>query len=210
MNGMAWAFAAVAAVAMVANWVSRAYEHRPTELWSKPLALVALTGVAVTLDPSDPTVRAWFVVALVLSLAGDVLLLDDDRFVFGLAAFLLGHLAYTAGFIAADDWRWWAFVVALGAMAALAATVGRRIAAAARRDDPTLGAAVIAYLVIISSMAVTAAAAGNAWAIGGAVLFVMSDTILGWRRFVGSEGWMPVAIMVTYHLGQVGLVASLI
>ena len=38
----------------------------------------------------------------------------------------------------------------------------------------------------------------------------MSDTILGWRRFVGSKAWMPVAIMVTYHLGQVGLVASLI
>jgi uncharacterized membrane protein YhhN len=210
MNGMAWAFAAVAAVAMVANWVSRAYDHRPTELWSKPLALVALTGVAVTLDPSDPTVRAWFVVALVFSLAGDVLLLDDDRFVFGLAAFLLGHLAYTTGFIAADDWRWWAFAIALAAMTALAATIGRRIVAAARRDDPALGAAVVAYLVIISSMAVSAAAAGNAWAIGGAVLFVMSDTILGWRRFVGSKAWMPVTIMVTYHLGQVGLIASLV
>ena len=163
----------------------------PTELWSKPLTLIALIGVAVSLDPTDPTVRAWFVVALVCSLAGDVLLLDDRRFVFGLVAFLLGHLAYTAGFIAADDWRWWACLAALGAVALLIATAGRRIVAAARRDDPTLGGAVLAYLVIISSMAVAAAAAGNAWAIVGAALFVASDTILGWRRFVATSAWMP-------------------
>ena len=143
--------------------------------------------------------RAWFVVALVCSLAGDVLLLDDRRFVFGLAAFLLGHLAYTAGFIAADDWRWWACAVAVGAVAVLIATAGRRIVAAARREDPALGGAVVAYLLIISSMAVAAAAAGNAWAIGGAALFVASDTILGWRRFVdpgavdarGDHGHLP-------------------
>ncbi len=207
---VSWIFAAVAALAAVANWVSRANDHRPTELWSKPLALVALIGVAVTLDPADPTVRAWFVVALVCSLAGDVLLLDDRRFVFGLAAFLLGHLAYTAGFIAADDWRWWGFLLGIVSMGALIATVGRRIVAAARRDDPTLGGAVVAYLLIISSMAVAAVAAGNAWAIGGALLFVASDTILGWRKFVATAPWMPVAIMVTYHLGQAGLVASLL
>jgi len=210
MTTAAWIFAAIAVVAAVANWVSRVNEHRPTELWSKPVTLIALIGVAVTLDPFDPTVRAWFVVALIFSLAGDVLLLDDRRFVFGLAAFLLGHLAYTAGFIAANDWRWWAFLVAAAGMVVLIATIGRRIVAAARLEDSTLGGAVLAYLLIISSMAVAAAAAGNAWAIGGAALFVASDTILGWRRFLAPAPWMSVAIMVTYHLGQAGLVASLL
>ena len=95
-------------------------------------------------------------------------------------------------------------------MVALVAVIGRHIVAAARRDDPVLGGAVVAYLTIISAMAIAAAAAGNAWAIGGAALFVMSDTILGWRRFVEERPWMPVAIMMTYHLGQAGLVASLI
>jgi uncharacterized membrane protein YhhN len=207
---LSWLFAAVAAVAAVANWVSRANDHRPTELWSKPLALIGLIGVAVTLDPVDPTVRTWFVVALVCSLAGDVFLLDDRRFVLGLAAFLLGHLAYTAGFVAADDWRWWSAIVAVVAMSVLVAALGRRIVGAARRDDPALGGAVVGYLTVISAMAVAAAAAGNAWAIGGAALFVASDTILGWRKFVDTKPWMPVAIMVTYHLGQAGLVASLV
>ncbi len=59
-------------------------------------------------------------------------------------------------------------------------------------------------------MAVTAAGAGNGWAVVGAALFVTSDTILGWRNFVSRRPWMPLAVMVTYHLGQAGLVASLV
>ena len=164
----------------------------------------------MTLDPADPAVRVWFVVALVFSLAGDVLLLDDRRFVFGLAAFLCGHLAYAAGFIVAPDWRWWSAAVALGALTPLVAVAGSRIVTGARADDPKLGPPVLAYLTVISAMAITAAAAGNGWAVVGAALFVTSDTILGWRNFVDRRPWMPLAVMVTYHLGQAGLVASLV
>ncbi len=210
MTTAAWILAAIAAIAAVANWWSVATDHQPTTAWSKPLTLMALIGVAITLDPSDPAVRAWFVVALVFSLAGDVFLLDDRRFVFGLAAFLCGHLAYTGGFIAAPDWRWSSAAVALTVMALLVAVAGRRIVAGARAEEPKLGPPVIAYLTIISAMAIAAAAAGDAWAIGGAALFVMSDTILGWRNFVDRRRWMPLAVMLTYHLGQAGLVVSLL
>jgi uncharacterized membrane protein YhhN len=53
-------------------------------------------------------------------------------------------------------------------------------------------------------------ATGNTWAIIGAALFVASDSVLGWRQFVADARWMPVTIMITYHLGQAGLVASLL
>ena len=210
MTAAAWVFAAIAVIAAIANWWSATTDHHPTELWSKPLTLLALIGVAVTLDPADPAVRVWFVIALAFSLAGDVLLLDDRRFVFGLAAFLCGHLAYTAGFIAAPDWRWWSAAVALGALTPLVAVAGSRIVTGARADDPKLGPPVVAYLTVIAAMAIAAAAAGNAWAVVGAALFVTSDTILGWRNFVSRRPWMPLAVMVTYHLGQAGLVASLV
>ena len=59
-------------------------------------------------------------------------------------------------------------------------------------------------------MVAAAAAAGNTWAVAGAVLFLTSDTILGWRQFVAQRPWMPLAIMVTYHLAQAALVISLI
>ncbi len=211
MTAVAWVFAIVFAIAAGANWWSRWSDDRSVEVWSKPLALVALLGVALTLDPVDPATRAWFVVALVCSLAGDVFLLDGDRrFIPGLVAFLLAHIAYTVGLVVAPDWSWSGFGAALVAMALLAGTIGVQIVRAARRSEPVLGPAVTAYLLAISVMFCAAAATGNWFAIVGAALFVASDSVLGWRQFVGSARWMPVTIMVTYHLGQAGLVASLL
>ncbi len=212
MTGTAWIFAAVFAVAASANWWSRLGDgRRRVELWSKPLALIALIAVAIALDPADQLVRAWFVVALVCSLAGDVFLLDGDRyFVPGLLSFLLAHLAYTFGFLAFDDWSGAAFLVGAVMMAVFAVAVGVRIVLAARRRDRMLGPAVTTYLLTISLMVCAAMATGSTWAILGAALFVASDSVLGWRQFVAKASWMPVTIMVTYHLGQAGLVASLL
>jgi uncharacterized membrane protein YhhN len=212
MTAAAWTFAAVFVVAAGANWWSRLSERRRrTELWSKPLALIALIGVAIALDPADSTVRAWFVLALVLSLSGDVFLLGGDRwFVPGLVGFLLAHVAYTIGMAVGPDWSWLGFAVGVVVMAVLAVSIGRRIVAAAGRKERVLGPAVSAYLVAISLMFCAAVATGNIWAIAGAALFVASDSILGWRQFVAGAPWMPLAIMVTYHLGQAGLVASLL
>ncbi len=208
----AWIAAAVFAVAAVANWWSRLdTSRRRTELWSKPLALVALIGVAVALDPVDPTVRAWFVVALVCSLAGDVFLLGGDRwFVAGLSSFLLAHVAYTVGLAVGDDWSWAGFGLAVAAMVAVGVVVGRPIVRGAQGRAAVLGPAVVAYLVAISAMFCAAVATGNPWAIVGAGLFVASDSVLGWRQFVAQAPWMPVAVMATYHLGQAGLVVSLL
>jgi uncharacterized membrane protein YhhN len=201
----------VAAAFASANWWSRWSQHRPTELWSKPLALVALIGAAVALVPDDPTVRVWFVVALVLCLAGDVFLLGDESwFVPGLVAFLAAHLAYVVGFVFADDWRWGYFASMWIGLVPLGVTLGHRILAGAVARRPALRVPVASYLGVISLMVASAAAAGNTWAVAGAMLFLTSDTILGWRQFVARRPWMPVAIMVTYHLAQAALVISLI
>ncbi len=145
------------------------------------------------------------------SLAGDVFLLYGEKyFVLGLVSFLFAHLAYTFGFLAGDGWSWAGFLVGVMMMAVLAIAVGVRIVRAARREERVLGPAVSSYLVAISLMFCAAMATGSTWAIIGAALFVASDSVLGWRQFVADARWMPVTIMVTYHLGQAGLVASLL
>jgi len=63
---------------------------------------------------------------------------------------------------------------------------------------------------VIMSMAVVAATTGNAWGIVGAIAFVLSDTLLGWRAFVAEKPWMALAVMVTYHAALVGLALSLL
>src|SRR5207248_1371173 len=93
---------------------------RVIEYVCKPAVMVALIGAALTIDPVNDAMRAWFVVALVFSLAGDVfLMLPEDRselfFVAGLGSFLIAHIAYVGGFIARGaDWsaHWPALVIA--------------------------------------------------------------------------------------------------
>ena len=97
MSAVAAVLLAVTIGCAVANWIAVASEPERTALVyvAKPATMVALIGVAIALDPFDPAVRAWFVAALVLCLAGDVfLMLPQDLFVAGLASFLLGHLCY--------------------------------------------------------------------------------------------------------------------
>jgi uncharacterized membrane protein YhhN len=93
--------------------------------------------------------------------------------------------------------------VAMGGLA-------RRILPAVRREDRRLVVPVTAYMVVIASMVTTALASGNPVAALGAVLFAVSDAMIAWDRFVGSFADAGVWIMVTYHLGQAALVASLV
>ncbi|HEX9259102.1 MAG TPA: lysoplasmalogenase family protein, partial [Acidimicrobiales bacterium] len=67
-----------------------------------------------------------------------------------------------------------------------------------------------AYLLVISVMFVTAWWHGNGWGLAGAVLFVVSDTVLGRRVFVPGNDTTAtaVAVMATYHLALVGLLLA--
>lgn len=206
----AWVLLGVAGLAAVVDWVAVATRTKPVEYVAKPATLALLVAVAVVLDPHHADRRAWFVAALVLSLAGDVfLMLPRDLFVAGLASFLLGHVAYTVG-LDLHAGSWVALVVATVVVAAVGLVLASRIIAAMTRGDHRdLVVPVVAYMVVISAMVVSALAAGPWLAGAGAVLFFASDTLIAWERFVLPRAWMPVAIIVAYHLGQAGLVVSL-
>lgn len=196
----------VAAAGAGADWLAVWRRSKPLEYLAKPFALVALIGVALTLVPEDESMRTWFVVALALSLAGDVfLMLPQNLFVAGLAAFLSGHVAYVVGFGVGEAWPWVLGVAVVGA------AVGTRIVRALLRDGHReLLGPVLAYMAVISVMVACAIGDGDPRAIAGAALFLFSDSCIAWNRFVRPLAWAPVTIMVTYHLGQAGLVLSLL
>jgi uncharacterized membrane protein YhhN len=203
-------FAGIAVAAAVANWIAVGRGLARVEYVAKPLTMAALVAVGLTLEPADPTRRAWFVAAGVCSLAGDVfLMLPRDRFVAGLSSFLVAHLCYVAGLSRGD-----ASAMSIGAgvvmVTAAVAVAGRPVVTAVRRDHAALLAPVLVYLVVISAMVVAAVAVGPVVATAGAALFYVSDTLIAWHRFVRVLPWAPVAIMVTYHLGQAGLMGSLL
>ena len=211
MTTGAWAALVAATVFALVDWYSRLRHERSLQYVTKPAALVALIGAVVLLDPADPTRRAWFVAALVCGLAGDVfLMLPSDRFVAGLASFLVGHVLYVAGFMT-DPPSWAAAAVAVGVVAAVLVPVALRILAALRSGGHgALIGPVAAYMVVIGAMWATALASGIWLAAIGGGLFVASDSLIAWDRFVRPLRWAGVTIMVTYHLAQAGLAFSLL
>jgi uncharacterized membrane protein YhhN len=64
-------------------------------------------------------------------------------------------------------------------------------------------------MAVISLMVMMAFGTAAPIAILGAVLFYASDGILGWNRFVQPLPHGRLAVMTTYHLGQIGLVLAL-
>ena len=198
---------AAAGLVAVADWIVVWRRPNRAEVVLKPLVLVLLIAAALVLDPEDGAQRAWFVAALVLSLAGDVFLLPQvDRFVPGLASFLLAHVAYVVGFWQHDEGGAPLLLVpAAVALAAVAVVVVRLV----RRSEPALLGPVVAYIVVIGSMLASALLRGDGTAMAGAALFCTSDSILALGRFGGERRWGPVAVMATYHLAQGVLVASL-
>ncbi len=211
----------VAAVAAVVNWVAVWAGGRTglaIERIAKPVVVLALIAVAVLAPVPSPmaeAVRPWLVAGLAASLAGDILLLPPGRFVPGLAAFLVAHLAYLAAFLLVGGELGW-LVLGLIAGALVVATIGRRLLRAARASG--LGAPVAAYLAVITLMAVAATRTGEPIAVAGAWLFVGSDALLGWGRFRtpasgrerGGGRALRTGVMVTYHLAQGLILLALI
>src|SRR5436190_302342 len=80
----AWLFLGLAALAAVGDWWAVARDRKHVEYVCKPATLALLVGVAATLQADDNVVRACFIVALLLSLLGDVfLMLPHDLFIAG-------------------------------------------------------------------------------------------------------------------------------
>jgi alkenylglycerophosphocholine/alkenylglycerophosphoethanolamine hydrolase len=79
-----------------------------------------------------------------------------------------------------------------------------------RAGHGALAGPVVVYFAAIAAMVASAIASGNAWAIAGAALFLVSDSLIAESRFVAPRRGVGPAIMVTYHLALAGLVLSLL
>jgi uncharacterized membrane protein YhhN len=164
----------------------------------------------------------WFGLGILSSLAGDVLLMISPERLFlpGLAAFLLTHVFYITGFraelTAANLWS----LILLVFIAINASRLMRRIIGAMRaRGENHLVLAAIVYGIVISFMlyAAMSTTTNLAWTplaaflvSTGALLFVASDVILAWMKFVSPVRNGRIWKIALYHLGQIGLIAGVV
>lgn len=176
----------------------------------KPLTMVLVLVVAVQPSASTPTSYRMLVVAgLLFSLAGDVfLMLPSDRFIAGLASFLVGHVFYVSAFAGAAD------LAPLALLPFAVAAAG--IYAVLHRHLDGLRVPVLLYVAAIVAMAWLAT--GRWLAVGqlgallaciGAILFVVSDGALAINRFARPFKGAQTVVLGTYFPAQLLIALSI-
>ena len=173
----------------------------------KPLPLLIALACVALAQRGQPRTPSWWLLgaALLLSLLGDVFLLDMARFMPGLLSFLLAHLAYIALF--RRDAPWFAHRPALAlclVAGALAYGYLYRHGLPAHLQWP-----VAIYVTVIALMAAQALGRGHhlrtpaarcvAW---GALSFMFSDTVLAINQFAWAVPYSHVWALGSYYLAQ--------
>lgn len=207
-------FAALESLALWKYWLKLEYIAKPAVMISLFLWLFTSTGLNGAL--------LWFGLGIILSLAGDVLLmLSLDRFfLFGLVAFLLAHLAYVIGFnIPLPEFSLWGIVFAVMVSLGGARVIRRIVDALPSKGQARMRMPIIVYSTVISIMLLSAMMKlmdltwnANAALLvsGGAFLFYISDIILAWNKFVAPIQYGRIYNIAAYHLGQIMLIAGVI
>lgn len=170
----------------------------------KPAATIALILLAArSAAPVSARYRALITAGLICSLVGDVLLmLPSDRFIAGLASFLVAHLLYIAAFARSgggmrDVTSASVFVIAIVMLIFLWPALG------------DLRIPVTGYVTVIATMAWQAIArwrhigsADARMAAMGAMSFLISDSSLAVRKFRGDFPASALLVLGTYWLAQ--------
>lgn len=164
----------------------------------------------------NPKTKILTLIALIFSLAGDVLLMFDDQlpvfFIAGLVAFLLAHVFYIVIFWSERNSKInpFGFIVILAMY-----TIGLFYLLITNLGDLLIP--VVFYVIVILMMAVTAflrqkkvSKISFIFVFLGAILFVISDSILAVNKFYLPIRFSNISIMLTYALAQYFIVLGLL
>jgi alkylglycerol monooxygenase len=174
----------------------------------KPLVILLVIGVALLSSrPPGPSYRWAIIAGLIFSLAGDVLLmLPYDLFLFGLIAFAVAQVAYTAAFVTGGGY----YSNARSAVPFLLFGVFMAAFLWSGLEADGMLIPALAYLIIILVMAWQGFGhwrqtleTRSMLAFIGVLLFVASDSFLAVNRFVVDLGDLaPILVLGTYYPAQ--------
>lgn len=184
---------------------------------TKPLIVISLIVFFFLQSKTlQKSIRKFMVLALLFSLAGDILLMFDDQnpmfFMFGLIAFLIAHIMYIIVYMKHRNTSRQPFlfimmllVYAAGLFYLLKDGLGVMLIP------------VVVYMIVILTMATTAyLRKGNVpiqnynLVFLGAVLFLVSDSLLSLNMFYKTIPFANILIMLTYGLAQFFIVLGIL
>ncbi|MBR9845672.1 MAG: lysoplasmalogenase [Algicola sp.] len=185
--------------------------------FTKPLIVLSLLiFFFIRSQFMNKTIRTLMIFALICSLIGDVALLFDiinpNYFIVGLASFLLAHVLYVSVFLKqrAHKKTPVGFMIVMLLYAALLFYV-------LKDGLGDLLIPVLVYMLVILSMSTTAYLRRKEnnvtsfnWVFAGALLFMLSDSILALNKFYQTLPLSSVLIMLTYALAQYSIVIGIL
>jgi uncharacterized membrane protein YhhN len=208
----------LAFLAAIVNEFAEYRNQRTLVYIAKPAVMVFLFAwLAATAGLSGPLL--YFGLGIVFSMGGDIFLMlpDEEKwFLPGLVSFLLAHVFYIIGLnYIVPPLNVFGVFLAIS-IALFVAQIYRRLAAGLHAKGlDRLRMPVLVYSIVISLMWLSALQtlfqvgwhATTALAVSiGATLFVASDIILAWNRFVSPIKNGQIINLLTYHLGQILLI----
>lgn len=200
-------------IAAVDTWLSGSADPRAhkARVVTKPLLMPTLMASLIT-NPkaADSPLRTSTLVAQAAGWGGDLALLGDspENFVAGSGSFAVGHAAYISGFLGN---RGTARPRGPKVIAALWASTSPLMALNASRQDRRLGPTIAGYSAMLSSTAAAATQLDPALpksarrlSLLGAATFMLSDTLLGTRKFLlkNPPPQLEAGVMATYTAAQ--------
>lgn len=204
------------ALAALAIWTHFFRVHLYVFTKGLPVAYLILAYLLgwESVPPKWEQLALFVFVGLCLGFLGDLFLLRRNMFLPGLAAFLAGHVFYAAGFSQAP-WtvRWWAIVLFLPAIFAYGIYLTRYLREHNRENYiiPVWFYVTGIYLMFINGLNMELFLARPVpWFFFGAILFVVSDAILAWNRFIREVRGAQLYILGTYYLSQICIVRGIV
>ena len=203
-------------VLAILDWIAADKKWKVLEYVAKPATMLALLWW-IWQSVGWGGAMLWFTIGALFCLAGDVfLMLPRDMFIFGLLAFLVGHIGYVLGLnnIAPYLTLWGGLLIILLGIYLwwLYPKLARGLN---EKGKAGLKIPVLIYSLVISLMVYSALMtfARTGWSVAaalfvsiGALLFYASDSMLAWDRFKNPLSHARLRVMVTYHLGQIGII----
>jgi uncharacterized membrane protein YhhN len=192
------------AIVFTFDLVFIAMDHSSWRFFTKPLLLPIIIWFYFTYSQQNVfRINQWFLSGLILSFLGDVFLLFEWGFMPGLGSFLLAHICYIVYFFKIKKknvWSWLPFVfLYLGSFIYYI--------------YPYLNAMtipVVIYGITIATMLYFSISTYSSLLILGAVLFVISDSVLAINIFVQHSTEKDLIVMITYVLAQLILVLGVV
>jgi len=146
-------------------------------------------------------------IGLSLCMLGDALIIFS--FIPGLLAFLIGHIFYIYAFV--KKWHFsWLHLSTIIPFTVFGTYIGTKlISSLINNNEEVLILPVVFYLVIITLMGFTAFQTRNKFLYFGSILFIISDTVLAWNKFIADLHYSGEIIMLTYYGAQFLIANSL-